>query len=784
MTVNKPFVLAAVCGIALSCSAAPSEISLHVVWGLKGAFHGELSVERGKTLGVDTYRWEPADVLRKHGGSRVSWIGYVYNGIDGLQFRLRGDADTVCRLRFTKPYAVDVAIKWADLSSDSERIVPLDDGHFVAYGRGDVRRGPRRCRFMSIPAVWRAPSVPKDEVVALPAGPAPDVTVRLTAPPPGKLRARRASRGDGRLYVQMFSESGAIAGRATVSWGDGDEESRRLNGSLWLSVEPRIGSMRIDVKHARGEAALVVPTTLVETRGPKLLLNGEPFLVKGTLPRGLHDADARYLKSLGINTLRTKPDEAAPFADQHGFMLIASCHTGPGRICQKAKTASAFAKGEATYLERTMPIARQAAESPWTLIVQLGNEQCMGPDPWFGRMRPPYPFERLDHLLTVLHNAVRPLDLMLPLGYSNCAFGYAAPECLDVYLHNTYLDKDRNWPPIEEFMALQGCDRRPYIHTEFGANVYMPQAHFRAPNSPVLEKIHAWNYPNRWRTYLAAGTIGGTNYCLYDYSPKKANPGSWDKGFTNFGIMTFDRKPKLACWELWHLWRDFEIEPEGDAKLRVRYRRDCWARNCRLTVRTATSEKTIALQNFAPNGSRAIASPVQDRSFRWRLDYTTHRGLKMQATGACPATLEAQDFLERLKGRDTFTFLRELFDATVVTVDGTPAPPTLKEMEREDGVVPLAFRKPNGVVYLTAFTRRKPKEGLYQTGVDVATAFSGSVRAVAEMTGEPTDKPVEHERLPKGLRLKNIRVPHLPPSYGNRAREPIALPVVRIDPLE
>ena len=35
--------------------------------------------------------------------------------------------------------------------------------------------------------------------------------------------------------------------------------------------------------------------------------------------------------------------------------------------------------------------------------------------------------------------------------------------------------------------------------------------------------------------------------------------------FTNFGIMTFDRKPKLACWELWHLWRDFEVKPSEDA---------------------------------------------------------------------------------------------------------------------------------------------------------------------------------------------------------------------------
>ena len=39
---------------------------------------------------------------------------------------------------------------------------------------------------------------------------------------------------------------------------------------------------------------------------------------------------------------------------------------------------------------------------------------------------------------------------MIPLGYANCAFGYRTPGFLDIYLHNTYLGKDRGWPPLEE----------------------------------------------------------------------------------------------------------------------------------------------------------------------------------------------------------------------------------------------------------------------------------------------------------------------------------------------
>ena len=128
------------------------------------------------------------------------------------------------------------------------------------------------------------------------------------------------------------------------------------------------------------------------------------------------------------------------------------------------------------------------------------------------------------------------------------------------------------------------------------------------------------------------------------------------------------------------------------------------------------------------------------------------------------------------------TTRRELFDAEIVTTDGQPAPTTLKEMTRDDGVVCVAFRKRNGVVYLTAFSRKKPAKGLYHDGVQIDTAFAGAASYVDEMTGKPAATQIEHERLPNGLRLKNVRVPFMSSSYGLRPREPIALPVIRISP--
>ncbi len=795
-------------------ASTPRETAFFIVWGLRGGgFHGELRVDNGEIRSVGTYQWEPRDVLRRHGARRVSWIGNVYNGIDGLQVTASGDSNTVFRLRFTQPYALEAVLTWKDVAEGAGKVLPLGESDLVAYGPGDARRGPRTTHFVSVPTWYQPPRVPVQSVVALAdAPPAGRRTVRvdLSERPPGKLIAHRSARGDGRLYVAIACAKGPLTGTAKMAFGAQRAICRAAGGRVWLSLTPRIGTLALAVSHpgedgGRRKTLLTVPTTLVEVRGPRLYLNGEPFLIKGTLPRDMNDADAEYLKSLGANTLRAKIAGDFDHVERHDFMAIARCHSGPGKICQKAPTMQAFEKGLATYVDRSLPLARQAATHPRTLLIQLGNEQATGVDPWLYRFRPPHSFERLDRMLTVLYNRIKPMDPMIPLGYSNCAFGYIAPDFLDVYLHNTYLAKDRGWPPIEEYMRLQGCDARPYIHTEFGANVYMPQAHLGAANSPVLEKLHAWNYGHRWRTYLAAGTIGGTTYCLYDYDYAKAKPISWgDRGFTNFGIMTFDRKPKLACWELLHLWRDFEIdvpdapgasgseparEPNDDDASRpllLRYRRAYWARNCQLTIRTDAGEKTIRLPDFAPGSQRRVprASDAHGStprsSFRWRMDYTTHAGLGMVARGAWPPDVEADDFLASLKGRKTYSFLRELFAAEVVGIDGRPAPPTFKEMEREDGVVPVAFRRPDGTVYVTLFSRKKPAKGVYRLGLSLDVAFTGHVDLVDELTGEPLGPSVEYQRRPEGLRLENLRVPYLPAGVHRRSIEPFALPVLRI----
>jgi hypothetical protein len=497
------------------------------------------------------------------------------------------------------------------------------------------------------------------------------------------------------------------------------------------------------------------------------------------------------LKAFGANTLRgwVTPEMAGKF----GFMLLTSLGSGPSHICNKPLADDEFRKQINEYVTRMRSKVASALDTEYLLIAQLANEQGGGSDPWTGSYGLNYN-GRLDYLLALAYNEVKPFCPMALCGYSNNLLGYRAPRFLEVYEHNTYLSQDRtrNWVPIETFARWQGTDPvegyRPWVMSEWGANVYMPEAYRFGPLLPSLEKIHAWNYPNRWNSYLAAGVNGGTCYCLYDYSiesAKKQVTGEWDKGFSRFGVMTFDRHPKLALWELWHFWRDFEIEPASDrAHLKLRYIREYSARDCRLTIEGDGQKRTLPLPDFNGAGQREVAVANLPAVFRWRLDFTTHGGLPMSATGAWPKSVEAEDFLERLKPRNTYAFLREMFDTTVMTADGRTNITTLAEMRREDGVVPVVFKKPNGVVYVTVFHRVRPKKGWYHDGITVDLSFSGTVCAVDELTGEPTNRPVESETTPTGVRLKNLRIPFWPAGYTSRAPEKIDFPVYRITPKE
>ena len=714
--------------------------------------------------------------------------------------------------------------------------------------------------------------VPRD-AIALPdnwAATNATVTITLSQPPPGKLLIRRVSNNDGKLYLEIYSPAGPIpiptqiqlAGQPLAIPAERqlpieNQESKIENStsSLWLSLTPKIATLQITILPPAPAAPihLTTPATLVEIRGRQIFLNGEPFLIKGVsgIPANAEVAD--YIQTLGINTVRG--NVATGNGDQYGykFMSLASLNSinAPKEIF--GKPDAAFWKEAQPYIDKIPETSATTIANPRVLIIQMGNERSgEGHAPGIAPLETAP--RHIAQMLVAARNAIKPLCPMLPIGYANQDLGFQTPDCYDVYMHNSFLDKDRYQFPWELFLKWQGCvppcgpngEGRPFVNSEFGANRYLPQSYHGGPNNPVLEKLHAWNISNRWAEFMQNGSVGGDIYNLSD------NKDLHDQGCSRFGILTDDYKIKLACWEVARIWRDFTVDLRGE-KLFITYKRDYYARDCRLTITPVNGAPIhLALEDFPPRSSRTIpmkgranrpgepsssaaqpplASPSALQpfspsalSFHWRIDYTTHSGLLNAAAGACPAKLEQQDFLQRLRARDTAPFLTELFDAEVLTIDGKPAPPTLFEMTDLQGIIPVILRKPNGVAYLVCISRENidPKHGPIKSGINLiitlGAPFKGKVEQVDDLTGQPLPgaPPVDATPLvadsgaaaptvncnpvssasdspptvnssdatpaPAGLLLKNIQAARIPGPIGKRSDTPFTMPVYRITP--
>ena len=403
---------------------------------------------------------------------------------------------------------------------------------------------------------------------------------------------------------------------------------------------------------------------------------------------------------------------------------------------------------------------------------------------------------RVSQMLVATRNILKQLCPMLPTGYANNDVALVSPPGVDVIMHNSYLDKDRSKRTLTSYIKKQGGlppdgpdgKGRPFVMSEFGASTYLNNAYHGGKYiNPVLEKIHAWNIPNRWAEIMEAGGVGGSIYKLTETAMNSSPADSQNEGGGGCGILTGDGKPKLAAWEVRRIWRDFTLEARG-ADLLITFPRPYAARDCILTI-TPVNGKPLRfeLDDFTPRSTRAIPLKTlglanAPEGWRWRMDFTTHSGLIGAAAGAWPAKLEEQDFLALIAKRSTAPFLTELFDTEVLTIDGKPAPRASAQMTDAQGVIPIILRKRNGVVYLTIISREDPNNTPLKKGITLDIAFKGKVEKVDDITGQPLPEVVDATPTDKGMRLKNLQAARIPSRSSPRSKKPFMVPVYRITP--
>ena len=305
-------------GFPLKSSADQTE--LYILWGLYGKWDGQLEISHGKLNRVLTYSFEEeySDRLLQADETRASWLSGVAGQFDGLH--LFAETGPATHIRIRTPYGErELAI--SDFPADKDAEISFHPGkQFLIIGRGDPAAGPKNALpAFPLPLIYQSPK--PVESVRLPdrwwRNPQPlriDLSEMTSASP----TVRRVSNNDGRLYLEIAVGTG-FKGTAAFKYGPGELGMRRGPGPFWLAMEPRVARLAIEVTTPKTEGKPAVcrisaPTTLVETRKTRLYVNGEPFLVKGTLPRDLNDADAAYLKSLGANC--STPQSPQPTGDR------------------------------------------------------------------------------------------------------------------------------------------------------------------------------------------------------------------------------------------------------------------------------------------------------------------------------------------------------------------------------------------------------------------------------------------------------------------------------------
>jgi len=619
------------------------------------------------------------------------------------------------------------------------------------------------------------------------------LTIRLSQPPPADLRVRRVGNNDGVLYLEMYCPDKKLPGDAEVLFAAKSLGHANLDttGSLWLSLKPRIGKIAINVlATASGKTLqLTSPTTLVEVRGRQIYVNGEPFLMKGVTGGPGKDAKmADYIHTIGVNTLRGQTDGGAGDSADYGwFMSIVSIN--PINTLKPV-----FDKSNATYngkipecLARARDRSGDAIANPNALILQLGNECVTGTGDAQDNAR-----RRVAQMLVATRDILKQLCPMLPTGYANNDVPLDIPPSIDVVMHNSFLD-DRSKRSLTSYMKKDGClppngpdgQGRPFVMSEFGSSTYLGNAyHGGVTANPVLEKIQAWNIPNRWAEMMDAGGIGGT---IYKITNSPGENGKGDGGA--YGVLTADGQPKLSAWEVRRIWRDFTVDVHG-ANLVITFPRPYSARDCILTITPVNGKPMRAeIDDFAPRSTqtlplKALKLANAPEGFRWRIDYTTHSGLGNAAAGAWPAKLEEQDFLASISKRPTAPFLTELFDAQVLTINNAPAPRSFAGMTDAQGIISVILHKPNGVSYLVLITREEPGSNPLKTGITLDIAFKGKVEKVDDITGKPLPDKIDAAPLAngQGMRLKNLQAARIPSAVSHRSKKPFMVPVYRITP--
>lgn len=390
-------------------------------------------------------------------------------------------------------------------------------------------------------------------------------------------------------------------------------EAKSGGEAVTIACEPWFGFYDIEIAFDNGRVLQRVPATLVETRDAQLLVNGEPFIVKGLNVHALDPSSPartremmRIFRGLGFNTLRMD----APPRWQVDMALEENLGCSVLPPFSVASTDGLFARCDGPPMSTTRGVVRafieRYADAPAVLLWNSCNE--IGGD-------------TTDFLLG-LYPAFKRLDpYARPVHYANL-YGQDRWQGQDVMGVNYYFSDSQTavdrQPVIKRSIDVAREHGLPVLYTEY--NSYHGAIHTTAADA--VRNLFGWGLEN--------GMCGGFYYFRFN---SKDHPGVIDDGFATHKILDDALREVFA---------DAEVARSKDAASALRFhiknRRDFTLRQGCLIIALANGEELQApVKDLAPRAETDVELPLKKGApapalAQGRFEFVTHFGFREQVT--------------------------------------------------------------------------------------------------------------------------------------------------------
>jgi len=426
------------------------------------------------------------------------------------------------------------------------------------------------------------------------------------------VKANHVEEKEGRFVVPVLVEAGGRMISVKI-FADGRLAGEgKGNSPLTVEGTPWFGYYDVEVTLGEYQYSERIIATVAETRGMDILVNGEPFLVKGVNVHGLDGASPeksasmlRIMRNLGFNAWR---GDYPPLWQVDMAYELNSIYTvlGPFSV---SSSGDIFARQAGPPLATARELSRLQVERYknsagvllWNSCNEIGGEN-------------------IDFLLT-LEPVYKQYDpYRRPVHYANL-FGqdlYQGQDAMGVnyYFTSSQTAKSRQ-PLIQRSIDLARSRNIPILYTEF--NSYAGAVH--STGAEAMRDMFGWG--------IGQGMSGGFQYMKGNST---SHPGVFDAGFNTHKIYDEAIIETLADAEVTLVDIDRD---KGQAILLVKNKRRFWLREVQLTLAASgIGLSPLVLEDIAPGSVQEVVIPLP-RNISWpavtlagNLQFVTHFGFK------------------------------------------------------------------------------------------------------------------------------------------------------------